>query len=263
MFPKLVIVYLARLASCTTLGMRKFLLSFPVTIVLFAVAAMSGILSIVREYITLYHPATPVKPVFWICVRVAFGISASLFAYTQWQRAEDLQQQLATALDNSQPKFACDFYQWFFAPTALDKAKTFVLLQLAIRNSGGNSIVDGWEFSLNMPNGTKYEGTRTFWQDPELKVGPNITLYRSDSFFEKEAEQPIVSGGKRAGWILFVIPAARDEAYLESAVMTLSFKDVNGDRHPFTQTVKGSGEKNNPLLMPGFKLPEGTKSGTK
>jgi len=61
---------------------------------------------------------------YWACVRVAFGLSAVLFAYSQCQRAEDLERQLAIEQDRSKPKLSCDFFQWIFSFDQQDKNKT-------------------------------------------------------------------------------------------------------------------------------------------
>ena len=84
--------------------MLRFLFMYPATIILGMVALMSGILSIIREVWLIYRPETRPRSLFSTCMWIALVISSLLLSYSQYQRAESLEKQLAEERDKSKPK---------------------------------------------------------------------------------------------------------------------------------------------------------------
>jgi hypothetical protein len=58
-------------------------LRYPVLVILWVVALMSGVLSIVREVYTMYSGQLPAKPLFWSCIRLAFMLSAAILWFLE------------------------------------------------------------------------------------------------------------------------------------------------------------------------------------
>jgi hypothetical protein len=58
-------------------------LRYPLLVIVWVVALMSGALSIVREIYTMYSGQLPAKPLFWSCARLAFIFSAAILWYLE------------------------------------------------------------------------------------------------------------------------------------------------------------------------------------
>jgi hypothetical protein len=71
--------------------MRGFL-RHPVTVVTVAVALMSGVLSILREFLLFQYPNRfQERPLFWACVRIAFATSLVVLWYGERQKRLELE----------------------------------------------------------------------------------------------------------------------------------------------------------------------------
>jgi hypothetical protein len=251
-------------ASKGIAAMFKFLLKYPVVIIFTVVALMSGILSIVREVITLYAPGRfEQRSLFWACVRIALVISAFLAMYGLYQRGEDLRQQLTEAQDRSKPKLSWRFDQWFVTTRGGVPNATYIFIQGVIKNTGAPSIVDAWQFVLITQDGKSYEGEkRLFTGVPFFDPAPGqgVRLYQSDNLILKQPDEPIPSGGRRAGWLLFIINKPQAEVFDDNAKMQISFEDVTGVKTTETQIMRGTSKPQDPLYFPGFQMPPSSPS---
>lgn len=79
--------------------MLRYLLKF----VVFVVALMSGILSIVRELYGLYHGALPPQNLFWSCTWIAFVVSAGILIRQEYTARRKAEKALAD-IENARPR---------------------------------------------------------------------------------------------------------------------------------------------------------------
>ena len=77
-------------------GYLQYLLSM----LLWGVALMSGILSIVREVLSIFFPKiVPQRSLFWNCVFIAFIISAAILWFIEHQKVEKSKPRLNAQVD--------------------------------------------------------------------------------------------------------------------------------------------------------------------
>jgi hypothetical protein len=222
-------------------------------IVLIMVALMSGILSIIRELISIYAPNRVVGgSLFWRCVWVSFIISAVLLWGIEHGHTIELQERLDSL---TKPIIEYRFEQWAFISFKDSPESTRVFAQIALKNRGAASIVEHWEMSMTYPDGTILSGTReAFPHIPVFELDANLKLYPEDSLFTKDTDAPIVTGGKRSGWVLFRFPRPRKDFVVPGSFMTLSVDDIEGTSYHVKQNVRGDNDKKGPLYYPGFRL---------
>jgi hypothetical protein len=152
------------------------------------------------------------------------------------------------------PQLECRFDQWTFFEVSNKPGKAFLIIQIALKNEGAPSFVEGWQLTLTMPDGKVYQGYPTLMTDiPFFDLGPNLRLYQEDCLYLKHVDDPIETGGRRPGWVLFRFDGAKDYLYNPNATMDLSYVDVQGTIYHTKQVVHGEGHGES-LYFPGFKV---------
>lgn len=111
-------------------------------IVLLMVALMSGILSIIREYVLITkHDAIPEKKLFWTSVRVAFIISAIALWATEHHSVLNLKGDIQRL---SKPQFSM-MVGGLYSIYRSDQGRTLVFPEVDLINGGADSSVFKFE----------------------------------------------------------------------------------------------------------------------
>jgi hypothetical protein len=233
----------------------RFLLSYPVTLILAMVALMSGFLSIFREVFLMYKPEARPRSLFWSCTLIAFVISALLLTYAQYQRAEDADKQLNTERDRSVPKLSGEIQANF---TGISGDITGIGLVVTISNSptGAPSIAKNYNLRVKLPSGREIIATTIFVPKTvtiATSAGPKL-LYQEDALYTKTAV-PILPGGEQTGFLLFQLQGMPpDELMQLGTTFTLEFLDINKKPYScFMTRVKG--QKQGFQYYPGMRPP--------
>jgi hypothetical protein len=203
-----------------------------------------------------------------LCVFIfILGFHMARDSYREWRDAEDRTRQieqekksLASELeqerDKTKPKLSGRFEQWIFTTINKQTEKTYIFLQVVVKNTGAPSILERWGFTITMKDGNVYEGRGRFFPNVRsFRPNPKITLYAEDNLYVKDVNEPIPTGGKRTGWLLFEVLKPEKDLFYPDAIMDLSFEDVQGTEYHTKQTVRGSGSEQ-PMFYPGFKIPQ-------
>jgi hypothetical protein len=197
------------------------------SLIVLMVAFMSGILSIIREAISIFYPAQAAPAtLFWRCVWIAFILSAGTAWYLEHQKAEAL----ANDLDASKPRFSGEIHYAY--PFKLAD-KSAVLLAATINNTGFKSVARGWRLRYQSKyitlDSVPYEripNELTVSGDPS---GKSFIVRASDSLAERAVSKPIEKGDTVTGWLLFFLPEAKtDEIIVKGNEFTVSFSDYLG-----------------------------------
>ena len=129
---------------------------------------------------------------------------------------------------------------WDLSPTVTAVSFTF---NLAIRNSGAPTIVDGYRIRVIHEDKATYATLMVF---PEEKLvmqaaeptTPAFILRRADAIFEKTTS-PIPAGGKVSGWIIGTVTGRTyDELTSSGTKVIVEFQDINRKNHQITQEVE-------------------------
>lgn len=198
-----------------------------------------------------------------------FGAALTVFFlllafYNAWrQQKHEAEAARASLEERYRPKLDCRFEQWFLSEMKDHPNRTLVTIQLTLKNSGAPSLVESWGLDIRMPDGKIIHGHgAVFPNSPFFEFGSSaggypIKLYRGDSLFIKDANDPIATGAKRAGWVLFEFEVPKDVLNNPDAIMNVNFSDVDGTKHTFNQILRGTSTGNS-LYYPGFTLDEPT-----
>jgi hypothetical protein len=220
-----------------------------------SVAAIMTILSVLGVVIPHY--------VIWLLISLAFFASAFLAYRRQRMKAEILKLNLQWPMffislgvclisiillikfefvsplvkRLIQPDFSAEVWNSSLSDELGPNPKIhFFTIEMTIYNNGAQSVVRNWKLKVNGPDKQDiYPPALVFgdqWQTNWNSDGTFTLRENKDSFTGQVGNNPIVRGGKQAGFIVFQI-SDTSRAYLESSATkyTLSFWDMNGKEY--------------------------------
>lgn len=206
----------------------------------FWVALVSGLLSIVREYVLLHHPEKmPQKRLFWGCVRGAFVISA---AFSWYGEHRDVQQ-LKTTIGQQQVTIEQKQKEIdnLTMPNLIGRIAAIDIAEIDTREKdwkmdnfaglqGRVPYVIVWALTARLKDGSELSGLFTN-VPPSLRFNDGYVMPNASaaSLVEKTVERPIVRGGQAAGLLIFLVNKGshtRKEMDEDGVVYDVSFKDA-------------------------------------
>lgn len=182
---------------------------------------------------------------------------------------EKTQRMLAFALDRSKPKLLPHIAgNWVGSYEQGASSGATVLLAIRIGNQGAPSIADNWLLTVKIPNREEpiverptHPGTPPILH-PEDKAKPNLALDLREAIYIKVGEEPIVTGGKAEGWLLFFLKnISHDAIYQKGTQLIVSFSDVMGEPCEATVLIKAEGDDELGFFRGITQLPEARSKG--
>ena len=199
---------------------------------LFAVALMTGILSLFREALSIFAPhKAPPRSLFWNCVIIAFILSASILWYQEHRKAI-----------SNKPKLNAEFGIFSVAPAGEENEDSIITISATITNRGAPSIVQHIKIEIETEN-KRFNGQFLTWPKNELKLrgeGRTYTIESKNDLIRKCLSQPIVTGGavRGIGWLLFS-GLAQENVRKKGTILILTFDDVSGKKYCFKEIMSG------------------------
>ena len=201
-------------------------------ILVWAVALMSGILSILREVLAIFYPnQVPQRSIFWSCVIIAFILSAALLLFQQYKKINILAKDLDEEKDRKKPKLNAEFNVLAAAPAGKKEEDSIIIIMATITNIGAPSIISSVNIIIK-------KGDREIHgEDVVLAAGPmflegedlKITVKEEDNLVRRGISNPIPNGGALHGWhVVLVRNIQKEEIYLPSTTIIFKYMDVTG-----------------------------------
>jgi hypothetical protein len=192
------------------------------------VSLMSGAFSVVFTIIGLLRPAANQRKIFGI---LAFFCSLLACAriWTTEHRAKD---EADGRLDSlTRPDFRIRIDQLNLGRT--EEGRTAITLEVSVRNLGAPSVIDSYQLKMDLP---QYAGcTFDLFQIPpggivmHDLVGKPRAFPPGSALFDKAATQPIVTGGKAVGILLYLTSCIKvDSVFQNRSHLQLWITDVTG-----------------------------------
>jgi len=211
-------------------------------IFIWAVALMSGILSILREGLAIFYPDRfPQRSIFGNCVIIAFIISAIILWIIEHKKVINLTTEAKRERDRSKPNLSAEIDFTAVAPAGDKDESSLITIMAIIKNTGAPSIVSNFKLLVKIEDS---ETIGQFFPLPKDSItlkstdGQEILLKSADNLLLKSVLQPIVTGGAVTGFCSVLMPNLRQEDVTFKGTMVLSFKDISGNdyavEHCFT-----------------------------
>jgi hypothetical protein len=223
-------------------------------VVLLMVALMSGILSIIREWVLIYHPdKVDKRRIFWGCVKIAFVLSALMAWFIEHHAVVEANHRLA---ELTMPQLSAEIDSVATAPMGPQNSETLATLTASIRNQGAPTIIRNWSVDLELKSGRNVHGRLVpppgpggfvvlgFGDDPQHQE--IIRLFEADHLLLQTKNRPIIQGSAADGWVQILFDVPKTEVVVGK--MMMSFWDVTGK--PYTLSYDFSKSyQGNPLGM--------------
>lgn len=181
---------------------------------------------------------------------------------THESEVDKAKNQLAEALDNSNPKLKGEFGWLVAGSVTSDLGKETsdkdvgVLAAFTISNGGAPSIAKGWELDVQLLDGRKVKGVQMympFHATVDTSTG-RLSFYQEDALYNK-AYVAIQKGSEVSGILRFTFEGVtKDDLFQKGVVLTLRFVDFKGQPYSCEFTMKG-GVESNLKYLPGMRPP--------
>lgn len=191
------------------------------------VALMSGAFSLYRELYGLYVGVIPPKSLFWECMLIAFIISSAI----AW--VQEHVKYLTEVKKGHSPNISITVHQVSAALMLIDVKSevVFILTILSVRNTGAPSIVDTWLMVMDDPT-IKITKITVSEDVPWPYTQGTYTLSKNDQIHKKTAEDPVLAGGKKVGFMLWRVEGLGHKSIIANkeqlSKLTITARDVNG-----------------------------------
>ena len=201
-----------RLLLATEFSSVPEYLRYPLLVLLWVVALMSGILSIGRELLGIYRGNQVVpRTLFWNCVIIAFVISGGILWFLEHQRATAAEAKLE---DLTKPKLGGRIIQ----ATRLTpiEGELPLVLTMKVWNRGADSIASGYLLTVTSPSGKSFRTFPVTLRHSFNMLNPDGstagTIAPENFLFEKTTAAAIVRGAPKTGPVLYGLKVSDIEA---------------------------------------------------
>jgi hypothetical protein len=174
-----------------------------------------------------------------------------LAGFQAWQDQRQMYLASQTKLDSTH--LAGEIYT-FLSGTVVETGNTEMFIQIAIKNTGTPTIVQGYRLSVtgagvnltDISPTTIPETLRIHKEDGSVWL-----FYGRDAIYEKTV-RPIPEGGMEVGWLRYNLGSLRlSRSEREEMKWTVSFYDIRGKQYSVTNSPKGGP----PRYYPGSTTP--------
>jgi hypothetical protein len=195
-------------------------LRYPLLISLWVVTLMSGILSILREALSIYRPQTEPRSLFWNCVVIAFVLSAGILWVIEHQKVAE-QEALRISAESklialSHPDFAISVGATISAYVE-EKHSTISITYMKIVNNGAESSAVDWVAHYTSAKLNSDVPIIQILSEPfELPIPnrPAFKMYRNQNILVR-ASTPVPRGGLTDGFLVLQLPGDRTQEFKE------------------------------------------------
>ena len=231
--------------------MFKGYLQYPLSVLLWVVALMSGGFSIFRELYGIYSGTLPARSLFWSCVWIAFVVSAAIL----WAMEHKAKEEAEKKLTDLRPKLNLNLEStiWIFDK---DQNVTIFVLSAYLLNTGEPSVAMSWGAEYQIDDVVE-KMTGFYLRDDGYKITIDdqvLTLTNDDLLIPQVLTRRLERGEGRLGRIIFSIPGDRTKQIADHQfVITVTCHDFQGT--PCFTAYKPSGVPLPTVMMfPGEKL---------
>lgn len=194
------------------------------------VALMSGVVSLVLTFLLRTRRKDISDRWFWL-IAVCFLLFASFLAWRDEHRSLiKTAEELAEERDPNTPRLNGKIEQVKVGKST-DSSDAQVLIHLSVRNTGSQSIAEGFELGIKSVDFEDHDTPSDIAKDYSLlplDKSPKLTLGPQDSLTHMTAK-PIERGSLARGWLRFAVTGARPERLWRPGMKyTVSFADVLG-----------------------------------
>lgn len=201
-------------------------------LVLWVVALMTGVLSIMRELLGIYRPDEyQTRSLFWNCVIIAFIISAAILWFIEHQKAANLEKQLEREKSNKEPKLTAEFNVLATSPVGKHDESSVIIIMATITNIGAPSIISNVQVIIKKGNMEIHGENLVLGQGPMFLEGEDLKLLlkEEDNLPKKGISSPIPTGGALHGWhIVLAQNIQKQEIYNQDITIVFTYQDVTG-----------------------------------
>lgn len=202
------------------------------------VSLMGGIASVILSFIGAFYSwrgeTIPARAL-WIAALICFLVAAVKIWTVEHRKY------FAEVEKGHSPKISITVHQISTALMLIEgkSEAVFILTILSVRNTGAPSIVDTWLMTMNDP---KIKITKiTVAEDLQWPYTNGIyTFSKNDYIHKKTAEQPVLAGGKKVGFMLWRVEGLGHKSIIDDkgqlSKLTITARDVNGTL--ITATIK-------------------------
>jgi hypothetical protein len=176
-------------------------LRYPLLVLLWMVALMSGGFSLFRELYGLYSGTVPARSMFWSCTLIAFILSAAILWAIEHKSNNSHRPKLILALGDC---------VWKYEPAAIDKTVFFLLAE--ILNQGEPSITRAWAATYTCDGITEPMQAFYIHDAFSIVVGNKTLVVKNADLLNVQTQSgQIERGGHRGGRLLWTLPGNRTE----------------------------------------------------
>lgn len=212
-------------------------------ILLWVVALMTGLLSLIRELQGIYQPnVIQQRSLFWHSVFVAFIISSAILWIIEHQKVKRLEMDKRS----QDPKLNADFNVFAVAPAGIQDRDSIVAITGLITNTGAPSIVKNIRVVVET-GGKSIQGQFISLDSrgsrfQEIIDGEPVEriMKFEDHWVRNCSSNPIMKGGGAIGGHVVLLPnITTDDVFRAGTIIMLTFQDVCDKSYEFKKVMSG------------------------